>query len=68
MPATIELEIQGMTCEHCVRRATKALEAVPGVTGVAVTLEPGAASVSGSSGSDELIKAVAAAGYQAVLK
>ncbi|MCB1881685.1 MAG: cation transporter [Gammaproteobacteria bacterium] len=68
MPATIELEIQGMTCQHCVKRATKALESVPGVEGVEVTLEPGAASVSGSCGSSELIKAVESAGYKAALK
>lgn len=68
MPETIELEIQGMTCEHCVKRATKALESVPGVARVEVTLMPGTASVSGSSDSGELIKAVESAGYKAVLK
>ena len=37
MSTTIELEIQGMTCEHCVKRATKALQAVPCVSAVQVT-------------------------------
>jgi len=68
VPATIELEIQGMTCEHCVKRASKALQSVPGVAAVEVTLEPGAAKVSGSSDSGELISAVETAGYKAVLK
>lgn len=68
MSTTIELEIQGMTCEHCVKRATKALQAVPGVSAVQVTLEPGSAKVSGTSGSGELIKAVETAGYKAALK
>ncbi|MCP4283854.1 MAG: heavy metal-binding protein [Gammaproteobacteria bacterium] len=68
MTTTIELEIQGMTCEHCVKRATKALQSVPGATEVEVTLEPGAARISGANDSGELIKAVEAAGYKAALK
>lgn len=68
MPATIELDIQGMTCEHCVKRATKALQSVPGVTAVEVRLEPGAARISGTFDSGELIKAVETAGYKASLK
>ena len=68
MTALIELDIQGMTCEHCVKRATKALQSVPGVATVEVTLEPGAARVNGASASDELIKAVETAGYKAALK
>ena len=63
-----KLKIDGMTCEHCVKRATKALQAVPGVATVEVTLEPGAARVNGTSDSDDLVKAVETAGYKAALK
>jgi len=31
MSNVVELIITGMTCNHCVASATKALEAVPGV-------------------------------------
>jgi len=68
MSTTIELEIQGMTCEHCVKRATRALRSVAGVAEVEVTLEPGAARINGANDSGELIKAVEAAGYRAALK
>ena len=65
MTATVELEISGMTCNHCVARATKALEAVPGVESVQVSLEPGGAVVQGSAGVDALVAAVKEAGYEA---
>ena len=37
--------ISGMTCEHCVRAVSAELSALPGVLGVTVALEPGAATV-----------------------
>ncbi len=36
--ARIELPIDGMTCEHCVRTLTDALEKVPGVRSAKVSL------------------------------
>jgi len=39
--------VAGMTCQNCVRHATKALQAVRGVTKVEVTLEPPRAVVEG---------------------
>ena len=68
MPSKIELEISGMTCNHCVARATKALEAVPGVESAAVTLEPGSAVVKGNADVDSLTAAVKKAGYTADVK
>jgi Cu+-exporting ATPase len=34
-----EISVKGMMCEHCVRRVTKALESLPGLENVEVTLE-----------------------------
>jgi copper chaperone len=34
-------QVSGMTCEHCARAVTSELEALDGVTGVAVALVPG---------------------------
>ncbi len=66
MSNTISLKITGMTCNHCVASVKKALESVPGVESVEVTLEPGGATIEGSADTDALIAAVKAAGYDAV--
>ncbi|MCB1858997.1 MAG: heavy metal translocating P-type ATPase [Gammaproteobacteria bacterium] len=68
MSQSIQLEINGMTCNHCVQRAKDALRSVSGVEQVEVTLEPGTASVSGSALPADLIAAVERAGYSAILK
>ena len=65
MSDTVNLAITGMTCNHCVMHATKALQAVAGVEQVEVTLEPGAAVVQGSADPAQLIEAVKGAGYSA---
>jgi copper chaperone len=59
------LKIAGMTCQHCVRAATQALEAIPGVTRVEVDLASGLARVEGEADLGNLIAAVQAAGYGA---
>jgi copper chaperone len=59
------LEITGMTCDHCVRAVTEALQGVPGVTGVEVALKPGQAVVKGLVAADALVAAVMAEGYRA---
>lgn len=64
----IKLTITGMTCEHCVRAVTKALQDVPGVTDVNVTLEPGAAVVRGEMNPADLIAAVTSEGYTASIQ
>ena len=62
----IELEVQGMSCMHCVKAVTEALQTVPGVEGTPeVRLEDATATVRGTPDADALIAAVEAAGYQA---
>lgn len=64
-----KLNIEGMTCMHCVKAVTEALAAVEGVEGTPeVCLEPGGATVSGNPSPDALIAAVTEAGYKASLK
>jgi copper chaperone len=41
----IEFDVRGMTCQGCVASVTRVLKAVPGVTDVSVTLQPGTAAV-----------------------
>ena len=42
---TLQLKINGMTCQHCVMSVTKALKGVPGVSDAKVSLTPGQATV-----------------------
>jgi copper chaperone len=66
---TVKLTITGMSCDHCVRRVTKALAGVPGVTVKQVT--EGHAIVD-SNGQPEalsaIVRALDDAGYEARLE
>ena len=61
----VVLDISGLSCEHCAKAVTKALEALPGVKVDSVTLDPGkAVLVISSTVTDDLLKkAVEEAGY-----
>ena len=65
MSDVTHLKVTGMTCNHCVMHTKKALESVSGVESVEVTLEPGAAKVTGNADNAALISAVKDAGYEA---
>jgi copper chaperone len=68
---TTELNIEGMTCNHCVLRVQKALEGVSGVAKAKVDLGNKNALVDFDRNSvniDNLILAVKKAGYKAELK
>ena len=66
--AMVVLEIEGMSCQHCIRSVTEALAAVPGVTQVvAVDLDQGRALVEGDVAADKLVAAVKEAGYGAAV-
>ncbi len=62
--AEINLKISGMSCQHCVKKATTALTAVAGVEQVEVTLEPGAAIVQANIDPALLIAAIKNVGYE----
>jgi uncharacterized membrane protein YraQ (UPF0718 family)/copper chaperone CopZ len=62
-PAAVTLELEGLTCENCVRKLERALRDTDGVTSVLVTLDPGQATVAGSVQTADLEAAVRAAGY-----
>ncbi|GBE34375.1 mercuric reductase [bacterium BMS3Bbin06] len=65
----IELNVTGMTCDHCVSTVKGALEGIEGVTDVGVSLEKAMAWLNASSGvsPDELVGAVENAGYHATV-
>jgi copper chaperone CopZ len=61
------MRIEGMSCDHCVRRVTKALEGTPGVTAVK-DVKVGSATVDydGKSESiDAIVQSLDRAGYDA---
>jgi copper chaperone CopZ len=63
---TVELDVTGMTCGHCVATVRSALTVVEGVRSVEVSL-PGRAVVQADDALDPqtLVGAVEGAGYQA---
>ena len=65
---TVELKVQGMDCQGCVKSVTRMLSGVPGVASVDVSLEEGKARVTydpAKSGPAELKRAIERAGYTA---
>ncbi|AGA89275.1 copper chaperone [Thioflavicoccus mobilis 8321] len=61
----IELQIAGITCQHCVAAVREALAGVPGVTRVVdVDLASGRAIVEGDAPLATLVAAVEDAGYR----
>ncbi|GIW36806.1 MAG: heavy metal-binding protein [Meiothermus sp.] len=61
----IQLKIEGMSCNNCVRHVTEALKSVQGVEQVEVSLQEGRATVTGSAAVEKLIEAVREEGYAA---
>ena len=62
-----QLNIDGMTCEHCVTAVKNALERTPGVEKAVVDLKAGSASVEGGADTQQLLQAVENEGYRASL-
>lgn len=61
------LDVEGMTCNHCVMHVTNALKEVAGVSNVKVDLASKKAVVEGTNLDDNAMKAaVADAGYEVV--
>ena len=58
--------VTGMTCNHCAHAISEEVGAVPGVTGVDVTLESGALAITSEApvDFDRIVEAVYEAGEQ----
>lgn len=62
----VVLDIEGMSCGHCVGRVKDALSAVDGVASADVSLDPGSATVKGENlVAETLAKIVSDVGYEA---
>lgn len=71
MSQTLSYQVRGMTCGHCVGAVTAELEALEGVSGVAIDLVPQADSTvtvtSSTALTDDAVRdAVQRAGYELV--
>ena len=62
------IKIKGMSCQHCVMAATKALDAVDGVKNVQIDLKTGVATYEEVNPVDEKViaAAITKAGYNVV--
>lgn len=62
----MRINIEGMTCGHCVKAVEKALSAVPGVSAVKeVSLERAEAVLEGRPDPQAVVAAIEEEGYQA---
>lgn len=68
MSANKTLQLEGMTCGHCVASVTKELEKVPGVSEVAVELASQSARINAEDSVTEaqLAAAIDEAGYKLI--
>jgi len=61
-----EIKVKGMSCGHCAGAVTKALESLPGVSGVQVDLATGRVTYqsAGPLSPEDLARVIKAAGYE----
>ena len=68
MAQTLEFTVTGMTCDHCVRAITEAVNGVDGVQDAKVSLDEKKATVEGENlDAAAIIAAIEEEGYEAAL-
>lgn len=60
---TTELHVSGMSCQHCVKAVTAAVQALDGQAEVTVDLSQGSVSVQSTLGAEALRQAIRDEGY-----
>ncbi|WP_368040921.1 heavy-metal-associated domain-containing protein [Acetobacter estunensis] len=66
---TATLMVEGMTCDGCVKAITRALEAIPGVHAVRVSLEKGSVAIDydpKETGPSNFAPSIEAAGFTVI--
>lgn len=67
--AKLKLKIDGMSCENCVKKVVSALDTMPGVSHLNVSIGKATMDIDGVQATeDKVIKAVLDAGYTAKVK
>jgi copper chaperone CopZ len=64
-PDVVTLELEGLTCNNCVRKLESALRSADGVASATVTLDPSRATIQGTALPAALRAIVQATGYTA---
>jgi len=65
--AEVTLQIEGMSCSHCLNAVNRALNAVPGATVRQVEMGRAVVDVAGRADAQQLVAAVSGAGYPATV-
>lgn len=60
---TLSYRVPGISCQHCVNAITSEVEAVPGVTGVTVSIDDKTVTVNGEAAPADVEAAIEEAGY-----
>lgn len=63
-PLTHQLQVKGMSCQHCVKAVTKAIQALDEAATVSVTLPQGIVTVQTTLTRDITSKAITDEGYE----
>lgn len=61
--ASLQFTVTGMSCQHCVKAVTHAIEAIDPEAKVAVTLETGRVTVQTHSSREDVAQAITEEGY-----
>lgn len=64
MTTTHQLQVKGMSCQHCVKAVTKAIQALDAQAQVTVELPQGTVSVNTSLTRDQTVQAISDEGYE----
>jgi copper chaperone len=62
--STLQLHVKGMTCQHCVKAVTKALQTLDSAATVNVELPQGLVTVQTSLARDAAVQAITEEGYE----
>lgn len=68
MSNTVILKVEGMSCNNCVKHVTEALEALPGISEIEITLAEGKVAFrsTGAASEEQVAEALEDAGYDVV--
>lgn len=68
MSNTVILNVEGMSCNNCVKHVTEALEALPGISEIEITLAEGKVAFrsTGAASEEQIAEALEDAGYDVV--
>lgn len=63
-PSTHQLHVKGMTCQHCVKAVTKAIQALDANANVSIELPQGQVNVQTALSREATVQAITDEGYE----